>query len=66
MGIMKLKCRKSIIMEEIRYVPVSYTHLDFSYEYVSNGDEEQILKSQNAFTWPVSLFKAQNLSLIHI
>lgn len=36
---------------------------DFSYEYVSNGDEEQILKSQNAFTWPVSLFKAQNYTL---
>ena len=36
---------------------------DFSYEYVSNGDEEQILKSQNAFTWPVSLFKSQNYTL---
>lgn len=36
---------------------------DFSYEYVSNGDEEQILKRQNAFTWPVSLFKAQNYTL---
>ena len=29
----------------------------------TNGDEEQILKRQNAFTWPVSLFKAQNYTL---
>lgn len=36
---------------------------DFSYEYVSAGDEEKILKSQNAFTWPASIFKSYSYDL---
>ncbi len=36
---------------------------DFSYEYVSTGDEEKILKSQNAFTWPASIFKSYSYDL---
>ena len=36
---------------------------DFSYEYVSTGDEEKILKSQNPFTWPASIFKSHSYTL---
>lgn len=30
--------------------------MDFSYQYVATGEEERILKAQNAFAWPASLF----------
>lgn len=36
---------------------------DFLYKYVSTGEEEKILKSQNPFTWPVSVFKANSYTL---
>lgn len=36
---------------------------DISYEYVSNGEEEDILKKQNPFTWPLSFFKKYSYSL---
>lgn len=36
---------------------------DFAYEYVSTGDEEKILKSQNPFTWPASIFKSSSYTL---
>lgn len=31
--------------------------IDISYEYVPLGEEEQILESQNAFTWPIQIQK---------
>ena len=31
--------------------------LGFSYSYAKQGEEEKILKSQNAFTWPIAFFK---------
>jgi hypothetical protein len=36
---------------------------DFSYEYDEKGEEEQILKSQNPFAWPVSLWNKSNYTL---
>lgn len=37
--------------------------MDISYAYVPSGEEEQILKKQNPFTWPLSLFQAQDFEL---
>ena len=37
--------------------------MDISYAYVPSGEEEQILKRQNPFTWPLSLFQAQDFEL---
>lgn len=36
---------------------------DISYKYVPNGEEENILKSQNAFSWPISIFKSHKYEL---
>ncbi len=37
--------------------------MDFSYEYVNIGEEERILKKQNAFLWPASLFQSYTYPL---
>lgn len=36
---------------------------DFSYTYISEDEEDAILKKQNAFSWPISIFKAHQYEL---
>ncbi len=37
--------------------------MDFSYQYVPTGEEKRILESQNAFSWPTSLFRSYEYPL---
>ncbi len=39
------------------------TGTDFDYQYVPKGEEEKILKSQNPFTWPASIWSSQEYEL---
>lgn len=39
------------------------TGSDFSYEYTSTGEEKNILKGQNSFTWPACIFKSYDYEL---
>ncbi len=36
---------------------------DFSYSYEPSGEEDQILKNQNAFAWPISIFQSSEYEL---
>lgn len=36
---------------------------DFNYQYVSSGEEVSILKKQNAFAWPLSIWRKSNYEL---
>ena len=36
---------------------------DFDYQYVSSGEEVSILKNQNPFSWPLSLWKESKYEL---